>query len=314
METLKVKVYLRTFGNDEYGMGHVYRSLTLAKKLRKQALYEVFFIIRNNEGFLNDLVTEHEFITIMSEDIEPNYSDSNVLIYDMPFLEKSLVGVASPFDYIVALDYFYQEQVSRSINLITHYKSQDYPFDVKEGIEYTILNDSILSIERNSHSCKQNVDKILISFGSLDPKNNTLKVLNLFSYFCGEITIVIGALYQHSADIEAFMAKYTSLNITLVYNPNGIGKFINQADIVICGGGTTVAEVIYIAKPALVYPQTKAEAVFVKSLKAKGLCLVNEKYLPDFEKRERLRQNCLKIPLGKGCSLIIDNIKEVLNA
>jgi len=313
MELKKENIYFRTFGSEEYGMGHVYRSLTLAKKLVKQELFNVYFILKDTEIKIIELIVEQGFDTVEFSTIEQSTNQAGALIYDMPLLEKPLVGNRSPFKHIIALDYFYSEYVSRAINLFTHDKSIDVPFKVKEGIEFTLLNDSILDIERNITPCIQSIGKILITFGSLDPQNHTLKSLHRLTFFTGEITIVIGALFKYIDKVKEFTAQYPLLNVVFVYSPQGIGSFIAQADVIFCGGGTTIAEVIYIAKPAVVYPQTIAELSFVESLESKGLCLVNQATLPSLAQREQLRQNCLGELLGQGSELIIHNIKEVLN-
>ncbi|MCP4322234.1 MAG: hypothetical protein GY787_10375 [Alteromonadales bacterium] len=313
MEFKKENIYFRTFGSEEYGMGHVYRSLTLAKKLVKQETFNVYFILKNTEIKITELIVEQGFDTVAFSIIEQSTSQAGALIYDMPLLEKSLVGNRSPFKHIIALDYFYSECVSRAINLFTHDKSIDVPFNVKEGIEFTLLNDSILHIERNTTPCLHNIDKILITFGSLDPKNHTLKTLHTLTRFTGEITIIIGALFKHIDKVKEFITQHPLLKVVFIYSPQGIGEFIAQADVIFCGGGTTIAEAIYIAKPAVVYPQTSAELSFAENLESKGLCLVNQQTLPSFVQREQLRKNCLGELIGQGSELIINNIKEVLN-
>jgi spore coat polysaccharide biosynthesis predicted glycosyltransferase SpsG len=313
MEFKKVNIYFRTFGSDEYGMGHIYRSLTLAKKIVKQELFTVYFILHEEEIKMTELIIEQGFSIVTLNAIDLDTAEAGALIYDMPFLENSFVGHRSPFKHIIALDYFYKEYVSRAINLFTHDKSINVPFKVKEGIEFTLLNESILNIERNNIPCLRTIEKVLITFGSLDPKNHTLKSLHILTYFSGKITIIIGALFKHIDKVKKFIAKHPNLHIVLVYSPKGIGAFIAEADIVFCGGGTTIAEVIYIAKPALVYPQTVAELSFGDSLENKGLCLVNQQVLPDFSQREKLRLNCLDVKIGQGSELIIQNLKEVIN-
>lgn len=313
MNKRKTTIFFRAIGNNTFGMGHIYRSLSLATAIKKNKhAYSIVFILKKNEQALKQLIEDKGFNTHYLENIQP--TEQSLLIYDMPCLETDIISEKYLFTRILGLDYFYQNVIDKSLNLFTHNKHQHFPYEVKEGIRFALLNQNILATEKAFSISNQQVKHLLITFGSLDPQNNTLKTLNKLKDFAENITVILGPLYAHQASLMLFIKENASLKVTLIQSPQGIGDYINSADIVFCGGGTTLLESIYLAKPAIVLSQTDAELTFAKHLEEQGLCSINRNDLPSFTEREIMRKKCLQTSIGNGAQLIIKNIEELLSA
>jgi spore coat polysaccharide biosynthesis predicted glycosyltransferase SpsG len=313
MNERKTIIFFRALGNDTYGMGHIYRSLSLATALKQHSsIYLPIFIIRRHETMLAKLIEKQGFQ--YQEFKELHEKGKSLLVYDMPCLEVDIISAEHLFSHILGLDYFYENKITLSLNLFTHNQTKSFPFEIKEGIQFALLNNNILNTKQALTPSRQQVDNILLTFGSLDPQNNTLTALKQLVGFTGNICIILGPLYSHRHSLINFINQNPTLTVKLIENSQGIGEYISQSELVFCGGGTTLLECIYLAKPTIVLSQTTAESSFAKHLEKQGLCSVNKVNLLSFNEREQIRNRCLQTAIGHGTSLIINNIEELLNA
>ena len=325
MTDIKTIIFFRTIGDSTFGMGHLYRSITLAKViLTEKKHYSVVFIFRDNESNLIKMVKKDGFEYVLFKNLASYLNKSscnvglfyeNLLIYDMPCLEEDVISTFNLHDNskVIGLDYFYAERVDIALNLFTHNRQQSMSYKIKESIEFVLLNENILTTTKSTAIAVSALSKVLITFGSTDPKNNTLKVLNQLTAFSGEITIILGSLYKFHYELKSFLFRHQKLKVNIIENPKGIGRFIHEAELVFCGGGTTLLECIHIATPSCVIAQTDAEQNFANFLQGKGLCYVNDFKLPSKIERTVLQNNCLEINIGQGAQLIIKNMEDMLN-
>lgn len=313
MNERKTIIFFRALGNAIYGMGHVYRSLSLAKFIStNKPAYLPVFIIRQEEQSLQKLIIERGFTTQHLETMD--VPKKSLLVYDMPCLEADMLNKKPLFSSILGLDYFYNISIDRSLNLFTHQPDIASAEKVKAGIEFALLNENILTSNKALNVANTQIQQVLITFGSLDPQNNTLKALRKLQYFSGKIEIILGPLYAYKSTIVEYLQRCPTLQVSLFESPQGIGSYIQRADLVFCGGGTTLLESIYLAKAAIILAQTPAELSFAKHLAEQGLCYIEAQQLLSFTQRENLRKKCLQTSIGNGAQLIMNNIEELLSA
>jgi len=120
MTKIKPTILFSTYGNHKLGMGHVFRSIELAKYLKFDA--KIVFHINNHGAVLNTLKGKKikdiswknfkKVVEIYSPDL---------VIYDKPYVLGRIEKINKV--KIIALDYFYydDDNVNKIINLKNHH-------------------------------------------------------------------------------------------------------------------------------------------------------------------------------------------------
>ena len=298
---MKKKIFIYTYGCKKTGLGHVYRSIALAKHISKK--YIIKFII-DDLNISNSVLIENRFLSKIDKDaLSIKDKDNSLLIIDIPRLvSKNLI---KGFKYNIGLDFFFDfyKKIDAAINLYNHEPSvmsnKQY-----SGIHYAVLRNDFLNVFPN----KTNEEKILVTFGTADPSNNTQYVI---PYLENEkANIIVGENF--SSNVEYIC--HASINV--IQSPENFEQLMSDSEFVICGGGTTLLESIFLCKPALVIPQTNEEQRFSEYLENRGLCRVakNElcKEIRDLRKNKaNLIRAMREVVVGGGQERIQDIIEGV---
>jgi len=302
-------------------MGHVFRSVALASYFQERGV-EVFFAVNDTENELNHFLKEKNMNSVLVSKIKERIF--NFLIYDMPFLDESFFKSISEnvFEKKIGLDYFQYDQpyIDKTLNLYNHGNPNVASFKVDEGIQFAILRENIIKKTRRFISkAPQTLNNVLITFGSADPRNNTCKVLNSIPDSKFEmIQVILGPLFSAEKECKEILKKYSNTKIIISKNVSDIEDFMLASDIIVCGGGTTLLESIYLGKVSLVLAQTKAELDFAFSLERKNLCRIisrEENILKIFNLitppvRKEIEESCLKTNIGQGKEIIFEKMTE----
>lgn len=315
------RTIIRTYGDANFGMGHVYRSLAIARHLKENCGHEVLFAFTNSDApIVKDIIQAAGFK--FEDHLEGLSSQSSFLIYDMPFFDQVFFDSITQINFTkkIGLDYFTysSRDVDLALNLFNHGDCTRSLFPIKEGIRYAIIRDEIL-VEGRNRDKNDVIDlrKLLITFGSADPSNNTCTFLNSLVDGDFDITIILGALFKFDIELKEVMRKFTKARFTLLKDVKDIQKNILESDLAICGGGTTILECIYLVTPALVISQTQAELSFSASLKNTGLCLTLPKEelqsldiekIASIETRKRIMEACSRVSIGHGKEEIVKEL------
>lgn len=301
-------VLFKTYGDSLYGMGHVYRSIALSRFFDSNELQSFF---------VTDEKTPTEVLKAMENDdrqtINLNTSKKHFdyLIYDMPFLDKAFFDSINLSRFVkkIGLDFFHYESkyIDLALNLFNHKDPKNAPFEVKENIQYAILRDSILLKKPKNN--KSNKRKVLITFGSADPKNNVCVVLDKIIDAEQSLYIILGSLYNNETELNKSLSRFSKTEITILKNISNIEDYILRSNLVICGGGTTLLETIYLSRPAIVLAQTSEELNFAKSLAAKNLCrVIEQNSLSQIDLNNFLPNTFTTTSIGMGKKLILNEI------
>ncbi|MBC7427485.1 MAG: hypothetical protein H7336_02665 [Bacteriovorax sp.] len=314
-------VYLKTDGDSFYGLGHVYRSIALAKFIDENNLKTIFVTDKPVSSELVQALQQANRIFITCDDLLKSHKDTDYLIYDMPYLDEVFINATKKLNFVkkIGLDFFYYENdfIDSALNLFSHGDPKKAIFKIKESIAYAILREPILSSVRALEVNQSVAKKILITFGSTDPKNNTCSVMKVIPDKDQIIDIILGPLFNHNEELKKVISNFKNSRINIFKNVSNMEDFILNTGYVICGGGTTLLETIYLCKPAIVVAQTAEELNFARSLEAQGLCCVIESNSLDavdfnqfsqFEFQQKLTNGCKNIENGSGKKLILEEL------
>jgi CMP-N-acetylneuraminic acid synthetase/spore coat polysaccharide biosynthesis predicted glycosyltransferase SpsG len=255
-------------GNKTVGLGHVYNTLILANEILN---HNVSFIVdKDSELAFQKIKSSNYNVRIQqSENILDDIEDFNpdVVINDCLDTSKSYIqslkenniqvvniedlGEGAKYADLV-VNAIYPEKVKQ----LNHYYGPDY-FCARD--EFLLLPQKVVS---------SNVNKLLITFGGVDPNNLTKKVLDAIYSFCEEneivITVILGLGYQKLDTLSEYK------NVVIKENVSNIAIEMLDADICFTSAGRTTYELGLVGTPSIVLAQNSRELTHFFADEANG--------------------------------------------
>lgn len=287
-------------GGISIGMGHIMRSLSLAKQFRKKN-YEIKFISKYECGI--DVIKNYNFEVIKintSESSIPegfNYGTSVELEEDMKKIEEILIiekpDVLVIDTYNVSNEFFLSmKKHAKCVIYIDDIYSFDYPVDIiingnvtgenmgykrlfKEqrfllGLKYNLIRDEFINIPRKR--IKEIAENIMITTGAADPYNMTYQFLKHFlnnNILKGKkYHVIVGNSFQNKNKIEELAKRHE--NIYLHYNANKMSDIMLKADIAISSGGSTLYELLACGIPIMSFIYADNQKLIVEKMESLG--------------------------------------------
>lgn len=253
----KKKILFVLTGNSIAGLGHVYNSLLVANDILN---HEIYFLVDKDSNLAAEVLSKYNYKVAIQEKSE--------IIEDIKKLKPDIVindRLDTDEKYIASL----KEICSKVINfedlgsgavIADLVFNAIYPENKKYdhhyyGADYFLLRDEFL-LSRHKVVTKK-VGKVLLTFGGVDPLNNTLRVLNSINEYCIqnniEIKIIAGIGYNKFNTLESYP------NVTILHDVKNISEHMLEADIIFTSAGRTVYEVASLGIPCIVLAQNSRE-------------------------------------------------------
>lgn len=281
-------------GGPRIGMGHVLRSLELARALELAGLGIVGFVCNSDPCSVRAISQAGRPLW---HDTDPNLpiKEVDVMLVDRPagVGEIAELKSAHPRVGIAALDTFDLERSSADliVNLINHHPTLRRPLapEVRyhEGLEFAIVRQEFLNGRCILRDIPPRARNILVTFGGADPSNHTGLILDALA---GEplpgtiVRIVVGPNFSRAAEM---VERARKLGLEVLERVERLAPWFAQADLAVSGGGTTMLELACTGTPTLVLPQNEAEARFATSLaSADAVRLIRPDFSPNTIRRE----------------------------
>lgn len=320
------RTVFKVMGGPAMGMGHILRSLELAAALPLSGIEVAGFVC-------NDDARSREFITAAGYPLWSDARDfpialidqqADVLLIDHPGeLHDVCVRsrLARPGLFIAALDCFEMERADCDliIDLFNHHPTLKAPLSpaVKfaEGPAYAIIRAEFDTWRAKPRTIPPRVKEILVTFGGADPQRHTLLILSALQGALS-LHVVIGPNFTHRAEVEQLAG---AAGAQVYKNVQEIAALMHSCDLAFAGGGTTMLELMSLGTPAIIIPQSDAEARFAASMEAcgavktflpatgaKGLRQIIEPLIDDQETRMRMSAAGRQLVDGHGKRRIAD--------
>jgi len=260
--TLRKRIIFRVIGNKKYGMGHVYRALTIAHEIID---HEIIFV----SNLEDDLVVE-------------NIAGTDYLLRSYPQQDvvKNIISLKPDLVINDILDTNYNEMVmlkrsgvkvlnfedigkgAKSADLVVN-EIFDYPVNQNKntlwGPNYFILRDEFRLAK--VHKFVKNISRVLVSFGGTDKKNLTLSILKIIEKKCLEkdilIEVVVGPGYANLQQLRVYTKHRENINLTS--STGIISSIMEKTQLAICSNGRTVFELAHMNIPAIIVSQHTRE-------------------------------------------------------
>ena len=283
-----MRVLLRTAGgrarNREIGLGHVYRCINLASKLKSHDLY---FLIEDYGG-VEKILIKHGYhnIIFFKKDIDVESDIKKTL----SFVNEKKIDFLIVDKYGIKINYIRKvKKIVRTI-LITDLRNIDFPADliingfigfkntIKKnkygtkcllGPKYQILNDCFAK--------KKHVRKkydLLATFGGLDDHQVIEGFLEVLSKYSDKIRtkLILGPVTIKSKKIRQLEAK-SHTNLKIIQQTNNMQKEMSQTKFGICSGGITSYEFAALNIPFAIISQVEHQLLTASEWKHCGVAL-----------------------------------------
>ena len=319
-----IKIAIRVDADNNIGLGHVYRGITLANRI----LNEVYFIMDENKELGIKKVKEYNYKIITYKD-EVDFFDilcklkPDIIINDL--LDTS-------YEYIMKLKEiglfivnfedlgFGSKYSDLLINAL--YERTDPPKNSYFGHKYICLRDEFLIFP--SKIVKPDVKEILILFGGSDPNNLTMRTLRSIEKLnlkTIKINVILGLGYQHHDKLQCYVntLNIKGYNINVNKNIRIMAKHIVNSDIAITSNGRTVYEISSMGVPCISISQNDRETRHLFSFICMGIknlgieSSVTEdtiaetltELIEDFDLRKKMSLSMAEFNLRKGTDRVI---------
>lgn len=299
------RIVFRVDSSLQIGSGHLMRCLTLAEQLKEKA--EVIFISRDLKGNLNHLIVEKGYaIFILPKNLLEHglrgYEKWLTVKVDVDAKQTKEVLQTMDVEFVIidhyAIDETWEKIVrpyTRKIMVIDDLANRKHDCDVlldqnfycdlerrydglvpdtcrlMLGPKYAILREEFQEARKNRRLRDGQISNIFIFFGGSDRGNETMKsLLAVKAMNRGDITVnvVVGTSNPHQDCIKEFCNQNSTMHFhrQICY----MAKLMNEADLAIGAGGTTIWERCYLGLPAIVIAIAENQVQICKDCAAFG--------------------------------------------
>lgn len=329
------KIVFRVDGDSEIGLGHVYRTITLASRLAFKN--EVLFLMNKNKKAGVEKVSSSNFSIVTFDDdnelfekleqINPDIIINDILDTNADYVAK----LKSMGNFIVNFEDLGEGSEYANIVINSLYEHSYPPENHYFGHKYVCLRDEFYLVP--TKKTNESVQNIMITFGGTDPSNltlRTLKSIKSLNLKDVNVTVIMGLGYGPKEELYAYIDQLLKegSHITVKENVNMMAKEIFNADIVLTSNGRTIYEITSIGTPFISVSQNERESrhLFVHYLK--GIMYLGMEYavseadiasamtelIENYDLRKKINENLLKADLKGGMDrtlrLIFDKYKE----
>lgn len=322
-------ICIRADGGSNIGMGHIMRTLAVAKELSEN--HNVFYACRVDKPLSDKYKPGID--KIKSEGLNVIYVDENNIINDISKIQadciitdsydvdekyfdelKKIFKISGCLDDEKTCNYF---NVDFLINQNIYGSKLNYKVnkdtELMLGCDYVILRNEFIGL--SDRFINKTVQKIMITVGGSDNDNLTEKILKKLAEFKGEIYIVVGPGFTNINELM----KYKSDNVKLCVNPV-MSKLMLECDLAIASCGTTLFELASCGTPTIGIIAAENQEFAAKYMDEEGVIKYSSienifsiiKTL-DYEKRYDMSIKGKKLVDGMGIKRIVSNIERRFN-
>lgn len=260
------RIIVRVDGDRTIGLGHIYRTLTLAHQILD---HQVIFLIDNRRKMGLDKVAayNYEIQTFSSEaqmwkilsSLQPHIILNDILDTSKTYISKLRKETNA---FIVNFEDLGPGSRIADLTINALYLHPHPPKNHVFGYQYVVLRDEfILSPYKQ---ITKDVKRILITFGGIDEQDmtrRTLEALNLLK-IDAEIRVILGFGYKWTKALQTTLKELqqNGMKVQVLQDIKTMAQQILDADLVITSNGRTVYEITAIGTPCISISQNKREA------------------------------------------------------
>lgn len=325
-------IIFRIIGHKDVGMGHIYRSLSLAHEISD---HEIIFVCDDKSRLAVEKIAGYDYrIEVAARnEIEEKILSLNpdLVINDILDTSKNyILKLKSNNIKVVSFEDIGSGSKYTDLTINELYDSpRENGRNIRWGHRYFFVRDEFN--DARPHKFKTKINSLLIAFGGTDPNNLTFKILNKVVDFCEKenitIHIVTGGGYPYKEELIGYLQgiNYKKINYT---NATGvISKIMEKTQIAISSNGRTVYELTHMNIPSIVLSQHERESTHLFSIEENGLINTGiykdgesegvvleslERLVYETEYRKRLFNSMKKFNFSRNKSRVVKMISKLL--
>lgn len=261
----RLKIVFVVNGNQKIGMGHIYRSLTLADgflghkvifitwgsdkqsiSLIKEKGYEVF---ETNESLIFDKLNE----------ITPDIIINDILDTETVYITK----LREHGFFVINFEDLGNGAENAHLVFNALYEKTNPNPNHRYGYEYECLNEKFFFY--SPVDFKKDPKVLFVTFGGVDQNNITSKVLESSQMIFNETTIekiiiVVGGGYAHQLNLDELSHDVLS-KISIHRKVDNMPELMKEADLAITSNGRTIYELTAMSIPTISIAQNDRETL-----------------------------------------------------
>lgn len=261
------------------GLGHLYRSLTLADELKRRGEI-VCFAVNDHHLASHNIIGARGFDHCTYElSAEPGSWEADLLgniglvrVWVDDRLDTQAAHAKAVVGAGLKLATFDDKGAGAALAdlniaaLIFEDLDKLSGRDVRSGVEFMILNPEIDLYRRERHG----LGSILVTMGGADTYGVTTKLAQWLRDRAMQATIVTGPAFQHGEELATILAGQSSSNLTHVGSVLSLAKEMARHDLAITGGGMTPFEACAGGLPCIVIANEEFEIPVGNALERLG--------------------------------------------
>ena len=314
---MKETIIIKTDGNNEIGLGHIYRSLNLAKELKKNNLKIVFL---TKSPIVKKIIPKIFTIKKINNNTKElqnflNKLNPKIVIIDKLKENSNELKILDRKSNVVGIDYTAKNKkiLKFGINML-YQKSGIHGKNCFSGFNLTILSDPIKNT--NPIKISKKVKKILVIQGGSDTPCNTPLIIDSLNevYENIQINVIVGASFECWKKLKESMDN--SIHpVKLFHDVKNIGEIMKKNDMAITGGGMTSLELCHLGIPSIIICGASFENEtslllekngfginlgYNKKISKEKIAVKIKDLILDYKKRKKMNKIGQKLIDGKG--------------
>ena len=323
-------IAIRAEGGKSIGMGHIMRTLVLAKELRKY--FYVLYICK--EDYNNSCLAGREKIleegfAVITANKENFYNElkninANCLITDSYDVDEEYFNITKEYfsktGYIDDLN-LYNFNVDFIINQNINGAERKYNTNENTklflGTKYLMVREEF---RRSFTRDIKDIENILITTGGSDEKYLSLKLTERLLCTNYNLHVVLGSAFNEDLNSSLKNLEKNNSNISIYENPS-MSKLMRSCDLAISTCGSTLYELCLCKIPTLGLIVAENQRAVGETMNKLGLIKIVEdyadilnyvNYISDIDIRNKIVKNMEKHFQGDGVLKLVEEIKKIL--
>ena len=283
-----------TEGGSSIGMGHVMRSLAVARVLKASGVPVSFLI--NEDNSLKTLLIDESMKFALSPLDGPTDSvvTGGVIVMDTrKDISKLAAGLKLQGKWVVVVDNLTACGASDYVVMPTLTFKPDvwaemgeelpggFSSNIKSGGDYVIIGEDFLRARAIGKVLRQGVDdrpvpgealKVLVTMGGSDPNGLAERLTLALKEVDGlQVTVVIGPASTPSPGFRRIINSRSG-SFTFLSGVKDLAPHAARADLAFSAMGVTVYELAYMGVPSVLIANYPEDALDIEALESIGIC------------------------------------------
>lgn len=241
-------------GSLTIGMGHIMRTLVIAEKLKNN--FDIYYICKKgNEYKYGVNFIKNAGYPVYYKETAPA---ADILLLDSYNVnEATLSSLRKTYGKLIYIDdlaalSFYDCDIIINKDFmaknIRHKYNTPPECELLLGADYALLREEFQ--KALPITIKKDVKNVLITMGGTDPKNTSVKILNIIKNNNFVFNVAVSNGFSEKTKNELNLLSKGNKNIILHQNPK-MSKLMSQSDIAITACGGTTQEIASIGLPQI---------------------------------------------------------------